>query len=398
MFKQEFYFSQELNKLFEQFKHQNVDEIALKLSSKNITFKTELIQQISGWQKSKEKLPLWHKTNGIIFPPKINLEQCSSETSAKYKSQFYKGLIGVDLTGGFGIDSFYFAQQFEQFFYIEPNLDLLKIVQHNFNILGVKNVIFINKTAEDFISEFNKKADLIYIDPSRRDENNRKLSAFKNTQPDVLRLLDTIKNKCDSLVIKASPMLDIKKGIEELKNVSSVKIIAIENECKEIVFELKFNETISETNIKAIDIKGELIKEFDFTYSAENNISIETGKIENFLYEPSAAIIKAGAIKYLTKIFPVTKINANTHLYTSNQLIEEFQGRVFKVKAICPYKKDKVLQYLKNQQANVSTRNFIDNTDAVKKKLGIKDGGNDYLFACTDYENKPVIIICEKIN
>ncbi|MFN4234044.1 MAG: THUMP-like domain-containing protein [Bacteroidia bacterium] len=398
MFKQEFYFSQEFNIFFEQFKHQNVDEIALKLSSKNIPFKKELIQQISGWQKSKDKLPLWHKTKGIIFPPKINLEQCSSEATASYKSKNYKGKIGIDLTGGFGIDSYYLSKKFDEFFYVEPNLSLLNIVQHNFQILGVKNVVYVNKTAEEFILEFNKKADLIYIDPSRRDENNRKLSALKNTQPDVLRLLDTIKNKCDSLVIKASPMLDIKQSIEELKNVCSIKIIAIENECKEIVFELKFNQAIKEASIKAVDIKGELIKEFDFTFSSENNTSVETGKIESYLYEPSSAIIKAGAFKYLTKIYPVKKLHPNTHLYTSNQFIEDFQGRVFKVNTVCPYKKEKVVQYLKNQKANLSTRNFKDNSDAVKKKLGIKDGGNDYLFACTDYQNKPVIIICEKIN
>ena len=394
----EVYQSKEFELLFEQYKHENPDTLALKLSSKIIPFKKELIQQIRGWQKSKDKLPLWHTVKGIIFPPKINLEQCSSEAIASYKSKYYKGKIGIDLTGGFGIDSYYLSKQFDEFFYVEPNLSLLKIVQHNFQILGINNVFFINKSAEEFISEFNKKADLIYIDPSRRDENNQKLSAFKNTQPDVIVILDTIKNKCDCLVIKASPMLDIKQGIKELKQVSAVKIIALNNECKEILFELKFNETISEANIKAIDINRKLIKEFDFKYTSENNTSVKTRKIDTYLYEPSAAIIKAGAFKYITKIYPLQKLNYNTHLYTSNQYIEEFQGRIFKVKGVCPYKKEEVLQYITNQKANVSTRNFKDNTDAVKKKLGIKDGGNDYLFACTDYQNKPIIIICDKLN
>lgn len=392
------YLSKDFKNLFEQYKHENPDALALKLTSKNISFKTELIQQISGWQKSKDKLPLWHATKGIIFPPKINLEQCSSEATAKYISKYYKGKIGIDLTGGFGIDSYYLSKQFEEYFFVEPNSSLLKIAEHNFQILGVKNVVFINKSAEEFIPEFNKKADLIYIDPSRRDENNQKLIAFKNTQPNVINILNEIKNKSRCLVIKASPMLDIKQAIRELKEVSTVKIIALENECKEIIFELNFNQTIQETYIKAIDIKGNDIKELDFTYTDENNTSVETGEINTYLYEPSAAIIKAGAFKFITKIYPLQKLNNNTHLYTSNQYLEEFQGRVFKVKAVCNYKKEEVLQFITNQRANVSTRNFKDATDVVKKKLGVKDGGNDYLFACTDYKNKPVIIICDKLN
>ena len=391
------YQSEEFKSLFEQYKHQHPDALALKLSA-STSFKKELIQQVQGWQKSKEKLPLWHTTSGIIFPPKINLEQCSSETTAKYKSRFYKGKIGIDLTGGFGIDSYFFSKNFEQFYYIEPNEELLKIVQHNFEILGVNNIKYIHKTAEEFLKSFTEKADFIYIDPSRRDEHNRKLSAFKNTQPDVIELLEEFKNKSKCLLIKASPMLDIKQGIEELKHVSEVKVIATNNECKEILFELHFEKTTTEATLKAVDIKNEKAQEFSFNYSEEENATQSLSEIESYLYEPSAAIIKSGAFKIVTKVYPLKKLHINTHLYTSHQLIQNFQGRVFLIKKILAYKKEHVITFLNNaKKANISTRNFKDSTEIVKKKLALNDGGDDYIFACTDINNKPVIILCNKV-
>jgi hypothetical protein len=391
------YQSEEFLSMFERFKHENPDELSLKLSSQKINFKKELIQQIQGWQKSKDKLPLWHTTNGIIFPPKINLEQCSSEKTAKYKSEFYKGEIGIDLTGGFGIDTYFFSQNFDTFYYIEPNKELLDIVTHNFNLLGVSNVSIIHSTAENFIQNFNKKVDFIFIDPSRRDENNRKLSAFKDTQPDIFNLIPQLQNISNILLIKASPMLDIKQAIHELEFVNHVKIIAVENECKELLFELNFQQKENDPTIIAVDINNDSIKEFTFKYSEERAISANISNIETYLYEPSAAIIKAGAFKNVCKNYSLKKLHPNTHLYTSNELIENFQGRIFKINHICSYKKDEVLSLLENKKANVSIRNFKDSPELVKKKLSLKDGGDKYLFACTNNDNKPEIIICDRI-
>ncbi len=192
-------------------------------------------------------------------------------------------------------------------------------------------------------------------------------------------------------------MLDIKQGIEELKQVSEIKVIATNNECKEILFELNFEKTTSEATIKAIDLKDDKIEEFSFTYYDENNITAITGNIETYLYEPSAAIIKSGAFKSVTKFYSLKKLHPSTHLYTSNQLIKFFQGRIFQVKKVCSYKKEQIIPFLENNRANVSTRNFKDSIESIKKKLGIKDGGNDYLFGSTDIHNKPVIIICNRI-
>jgi 16S rRNA G966 N2-methylase RsmD len=391
------YQSEDFIALFEQYKHENPDALALKLSSSKISYKKELIQQIQGWQKSKEKLPLWHQTSGIIYPPKINLEQCSSEITARYKAQFYKGKSGIDLTGGFGIDSYFFAKQFEQFYYVEPNAELLHIVQHDLKLLGANNIVFINKTAEEFLKSFTEKVDFIFIDPSRRDEHNRKLSAFKNTQPNVIELLEDFKKSSQCLLIKASPMLDIKQGIAELKEVKEVKVISVNNECKELLFEVQFNINHSETTIKAIDLNENTIQEFTFIYAEEESINIEIGDIEKYIYEPSSAIIKSGAFKIIAKYYQIKKLHPSTHLYTSDKLINNFQGRIFIVKKICPYKKEDVLPNIENGKANVSIRNFKDSTDIVKKKLSIKDGGNDYIFACTDKNNKPVIIISNKL-
>lgn len=391
------YQSEDFITLFEQYKHENPDALALKLSSSKISFKKELIQQIQGWQKSKEKLPLWHYTSGIIFPPKINLEQCSSEKTAKYKSQFYKGNVGIDLTGGFGIDAYFFSKNFKQFYYIEPNEALLHIAQHNLKLLGINNIIFINKTAEEFLKSFTEKVDFIFIDPSRRDEHNRKLSAFKNTQPNVIELLEILKKSSQSLLIKASPMLDIKQGIAELKNVKEVKVISLNNECKELLFELQFNTNYSETTIKAIDLNQNFIQEFTFNYAQEESINIEIGNIEKYIYEPSSSIIKSGAFKSIAKFYKIKKLHPSTHLYTSDKLIHNFQGRIFITKQICSYKKEEVLAHIVDGKANVSVRNFKAGTEKIKNKLGIKDGGENYLFACTDLNNKPVIIICKKL-
>lgn len=391
------YQSEDFIALFEQYKHENPDALALKLSSSKISFNKELIQQIQGWQKSKEKLPLWHNTSGIIFPPKINLEQCSSEITAKYKAQFYKGTIGIDLTGGFGVDCYFFAKQFDQFYYIEPNSELLQIVQHNLKLLGANNIIFINKTAEEFLKSITEKVDFIFIDPSRRDEHNRKLYAFKNTQPNVIQLLEILKKISNSLLIKASPMLDIKQGIAELKEVKEVNVISVNNECKELLFELQFNSNHSETTIKAIDLNEDTIQQFTFNYTEEESSNIEIGDIEKYIYEPSSAIIKSGAFKSIAKFYQLKKLHPNTHLYTSDKLLENFQGRIFITQNICSYKKEEVIRYIPNNKANICTRNFKDTTDTVKKKLGLKDGGINYLFACTDLRDKPRIIICQKL-
>jgi hypothetical protein len=192
-------------------------------------------------------------------------------------------------------------------------------------------------------------------------------------------------------------MLDIKQAIRELEFVNHVKIIAVENECKELLFELNFQQKENDPTIIAVDINNDSIKEFTFKYSEERAISANISNIETYLYEPSAAIIKAGAFKSVCKNYSLKKLHPNTHLYTSNELVENFQGRAFKINHICSYKKEEVLSFLENNKANASIRNFKDSPELVKKKLSLKDGGAKYLFACTNNDNKPVIIICDRI-
>ncbi|MFN7013223.1 MAG: THUMP-like domain-containing protein, partial [Bacteroidia bacterium] len=194
-----------------------------------------------------------------------------------------------------------------------------------------------------------------------------------------------------------SPMLDIKQGIDELKDVKEVKVISVNNECKELLFELQFTSSRTETIIKAIDLSEDTLQEFTFTYTEEENINIEIVDIEKYIYEPSSAIIKSGAYKSIAKFYQIKKLHPNTHLYTSDNLNKNFQGRIFIVKKICSYKKEDVLANIENGKANVNIRNFKDSAEIVKKKLNIKDGGNDYIFACTNNKNKPIILICKKI-
>jgi 16S rRNA G966 N2-methylase RsmD len=380
--------------LFEKHKHENPIQLALKLASQKNSFTKELIQQIDAWQRSKEKLPLWYKTPGIIFAPKVNMEQCSSEKTAQYKGSKFSGKLALDLTGGFGIDSFYLSKNFEKIIYVEQNTILSEITAHNYNILKAENIEIVNSDAETFIKKIKQKANLIYIDPARRDEHNRKISAIENTHPNVLKLLPLLKQISNTILIKMSPMLDIKAAINELQNVSSVYIVSVKNECKELLFEINNNSPIS---IKAIDINDSLIQEFSFTLHEEEKACAEYSDVLNYIYEPGSSLLKSGAYNLIAEKFGVKKIHLNSHLYTSNNLIENFQGRKFKVISVCAYNKNEVAKYLKENKANITVRNFKEDVKSIYKKLKINEGGNTYIFATTLLNNKPAIIICEKI-
>ncbi len=350
-----------------------------------------VVDQLRARQKAKIKLPQWFNTEGVIFPPLLSMEQCSSELAAKYKSSLVQGGLAIDLTGGAGVDTYYLSKKFQRVIYVDFNKDLAEIAAHNFKILGVENIEVFNGKSEDFISQFSNKVDLIYIDPARRDQH-KKLFLLEDCSPNILSLQVVLLQKATKVIVKASPMLDIAKGIVQLQNVSEVQVVGIKNEVKELLFiqEQKVFEHIAITSI-------DLGLHYKFTANYISNVEVPLSSISSFLYEPNATILKSGKSDELATKFNLSKLNRNTNLYTSLQLNKKFLGRKFLVEKVLKYDKREVRLHLASNQANIAIRNFPDTAEVVRKRLGLKQGGTTYLFGVRDNKNFPKIVICSKI-
>lgn len=349
-----------------------------------------VVDQIRAREKAIHKIPLWANTEGIIMPPLLSMEQCSSEQTASYKASLLNGSTCIDLTGGAGIDTFYLSKQFNKVHYIEENKELAEVAQHNFKLLGANNIIVHSTTSEEFLSELNEEVDVIYIDPARRDQQN-KVFRFESCTPNILPLQNELLTKANFVMVKASPMLDITMGVQQLNNVSEIHVVAIKNEVKELLFVQEQNKT-EDIQIKTIDLAN--VEKFDFRQGDTNEISI--GEIQDFLYEPNAAIMKSGGINLLSEFYQINKLHPNTHLFTSNTLIASFPGRIFRVENVVKYSKKEINRHIEGQKANIGVRNFPDSVDAFRKKTGLKPGGNLYVFGYTNINNSPEVAICKK--
>jgi hypothetical protein len=356
-----------------------------------------IAEQIKGRQKAKFKLPTFYKNPNVTYPPAINLEQSSSETTARFKYQFIydqfgKAMsgVGADLTGGFGVDSYFLSDAFREWRFIEPNRDLLELSQSNFEVLEKDNVIFYNSSAEDFLNALDNGIDFVYVDPSRRTGNSKKIITLSDSEPDLTKIQKQIFEKTSRLLVKTSPLMDIQKGIQDLQFVKTVLIISVDNECREVLFfcELAYR---SEPQISAINILNEVTETFRFKLSDERNTKVEYTEVQKYLYEPNSSIMKAGAFKTAASRFELNKLHQNTHLYTSGNLIEDFPGRVFRVIEEIRPGKD-LNSALPSGKANVVTRNYPLTSEQLKVKLKINDGGNVYVIGFTDAKGKKVVV------
>lgn len=369
-------------------------DVALLLSKQTTFDKEFILAQINGIQKAKSKIQEFYDTRNIIYPTKLSLEQCSSEKTGIYKSQLIKGKTLVDLTGGFGVDSFYLAKEYEQVTYIEQNTELYKTVKHNFGLLKATNIKLVNSTAEEFIKNNTQEFDVVYIDPSRRNQNKR-VFKLDECSPNIIELAPELFQFSDKILIKTAPLLDIKQTLKDLKNVSKIWVISVNNDCKEVLYLLEKGFS-SEPEINTINL-SKTNQEFSFNYSQENEAGVELSEPENYLYEANSAILKAGAFNSICEEYNIKKIAQHSHLYTSENLVENFTGRCFKIEHIIQYNL-KEFRKLNITKANVSCRNFKNNVAQVKQKLKLKDGGETYLFATTDLNDKPVLVVCSKID
>jgi 16S rRNA G966 N2-methylase RsmD len=371
----------------------NINQLALKKNPFPEIPYNVLLNQIAAKQKAKDKLPTWYHANKIIYPEKISIEQTSSEITAKYKASLLSGTSVIDLTGGFGVDDYYFSKVVEKVTHCEINAKLSEIVKHNCKQLQVDNMECFAGDSAVLLKDLNQKFDTIYIDPSRRNDAKGKVFMLADCLPNVIDLQDFYFTYSNKILVKTAPILDIQAGLNELKNVKKIHIVAVENEVKELLWEI-------EKNWNSIPVITTL--NFEKNRVFKNEIALESNKTatyslpKKYLYEPNAALMKSGCFEAISSIFSVDKLHQHSHLYTSD-LLQVFSGRSFEIITAIPYQKNEIKTHLLNKKMNVTTRNFPLKVDEIKKKHKISDGGIVFAFFTTNLNNEKIVLLCKKI-
>ena len=366
----------------------------------NLTF---ALEQIAGRQKARTKLPSWAANDGIIYPPHLSMEQCSSETTALYKARLAdRGETYVDLTGGFGVDFYFMSQGFSKRIYVEQNADLCTIVEHNMQALGLQSAVVCSQTAE-YLSSM-PHADVVYLDPARRNEHGGRTYSIEDCSPNVLELMPRLMEKAERVILKLSPMLDWHQAVEALKSVSEVHIVSVNNECKELL--LVLGRQTSET-LRLVCVNGEstfeIIPTVGTNSSQAGNKQFPRWELSSIrdqslcLYEPNASIMKSGCFATLEERFPIQQIGPNSHLFISADEIHDFPGRSFEILAVSSMNKRELKEALKGiDRANIAVRNFPLSVAELRKRLKLKDGGEVYIFATTVGSDGHQLLVCRK--
>ena len=388
------------------------------------------LQQIAGCQTARKKLPSWAAVEGIVYPPHLNMEQCSSEQTARYKAQIAgKGESMVDLTGGFGVDFYWMSQGFRQRTYVEQNEQLCAIAQENFRTLGHDCCVYCCDTAI-YLSEM-PHVNLAFLDPARRNEHGGRTYGIEDCTPNILELLPLLVQKTDRVLLKLSPMLDWRKAVSDLEKaspdgvfkVAEVHVVSVDNECKELLLLLGKEQT---DGLRVVCVNGASSFTFIlppkgrsvaripsvgmFSSQAGNNLfpgwehltSSDLAESPLYLYEPNASIMKAGCFAEVEAQFPVRQVSANSHLFLSSDEIGDFPGRKFRILAISSMNKQEIKKKFSEslvpmESANIAVRNFPMTAELLRKKLKLKDGGDTYIFATTLASGEHKLFICCKI-
>ena len=348
------------------------------------------LQQIAGRQTALKKLPSWAAIENILYPPHLNMEQCSSEQTARYKAQLAgSGDTYVDLTGGLGVDFYWMSQAFKQRYYVEQNAELCELAEHNFRTLGHSCSVYCCDTVT-YLPDM-PHADIIFLDPARRNEHGGRTYDIKDCTPNVIELLPILIEKADKVILKLSPMLDWRKAVDDLKHVTEVHIVSVDNECKELLLVLER----AEQSLRLVCVNNGQI--FDASHSASSQPLLLQTK-EHYLYEPNASIMKAGCFEALSQQYPVCQVSVNSHLFLSSDEIDDFPGRRFQICAISSTNKQRLKEALAGiDRANITIRNFPMSVEQLRKKLHLKDGGDTYIFATTKADGAHCLYICRKI-
>lgn len=374
-----------------------------------------VLDQVAGRQIARQKLPSWAATSGIVYPQHLSMEQCSSEETARYKAALVRRLMQgkdnknggksersmVDLTGGLGVDFTYMAPTFSSCIYVEQQEQLCRLARHNLPLLGLPHAEVVNGSGVDYLKSM-KSVNLIYLDPARRNEHGGKTVLIADCTPDVLGLKNLLLEKAHHVVVKLSPMLHWQQAVDEIDKkghfVREVHIVAVKNECKELLFVL--GRCREEETIKVYCVNNEEVLVVNIATEQGQTQRLVQEKITagNYLYEPYTPLMKAGCFAWLTRQWDVRAIAPNSHLFVSDTAIPQFFGRQFKISAVSSFNKQELKQHLQGlQKANITTRNFPMSVAELRKKLKLKDGGTAYLFATTTATGEKLLLVCEKV-
>ena len=354
---------------------------------------SDLLTQIESKQKAKNKLSKWYKTKNIVFPAKLSIEQTSSEECAAYKAALVEGDSLIDLTGGFGIDCYYFAQRIKTVTHCEIQPELSAIVQHNYRQLQQDNIDCITGDSLIYLANSNKQFDYIYLDPARRNQSKEKVFFLRDCTPNIVEHLDLLLEHTKTILVKTAPLLDIQAGLSELKHVKAIHIVALQNEVKELLWIIE-KDYVGKIELIAVNLTKTEQQRFVIDLSDDSIATYAQPK--TYLYEPNSALLKTGKFNAISAIFKVDKLHQHSQLYTSDELVN-FSGRRFKIKHNLPYNKATAKEYLQQQKANVTVRNFPLKVDELRKKWKIKEGGETYIFFTTTLSDQKVFLICEPV-
>ena len=406
-----------------------------------------LLDQLAGWQTARTKLPSWAANEDILYPPHLSMEQCSSEQTAEYKARLVARLVGVDnlvssdlnndccrpsagektipkqqenhvrnsfegsfcdLTGGFGVDFSFIAHSFKRAIYVEQQENLCELARHNFHALGLTQAEVVNDDGTTYLHQLDHVS-VLFLDPARRNEQGGKTVLISDCTPDVLALEEELLEKADTVVIKLSPMLDWHRAVDELNRlgnvVREVHIVSVRNECKELLLVLqrtkdeKDDKTATEKALQVFCVNDNNIVSYslDEALSVSQRLLSAAPKAGQYLYEPNASLMKAGCFALLTARYPLSVLSLNSHLFVSEEAIDDFPGRKFEITAISSFNKKELRRSLSGiDKANLAVRNFPMSVADLRKRLKIKEGGNVYLFATTDAESNHLLFVCKK--
>ena len=406
-----------------------------------------LLDQLAGWQTARTKLPSWAANEDIIYPPHLSMEQCSSEQTAEYKARLVARFVGLeniassdlnndcsrpsageettpkqqenhvqnsfegsfcDLTGGFGVDFSFITRSFKRAIYVEQQDNLCELARHNFHALGLTQAEVVNDDGTAYLHQLDHVS-VLFLDPARRNEQGGKTVLISDCTPDVLALEEELLEKADTVVIKLSPMLDWHRAVDELNRlgnvVREVHIVSVRNECKELLLVLqrtkdeKDDRTATEKALQVFCVNDESIVSYslDEALSTSQRLLSAVPKAGQYLYEPNASLMKAGCFALLTARYPLSALSLNSHLFVSEEAINEFPGRKFEITAVSSFNKKELRRSLSRiEKANLAVRNFPMSVADLRKRLKIKEGGDIYLFATTDAESNHLLFVCKK--
>jgi len=358
----------------------------------------ELIRQIQARQKARAKIPAWAENPDLVFPPALSVEQASSARTAAFKASLVQGQRLADLTGGFGVDVAHFAAAVAEVHYVERNAALAEVVRYNLNQLNIRNVQCHTGDAVQFLRSTPDTFDWLYLDPARRDTAAKKIFRLQDCEPDVLRLLPLLLHKSRSVLLKTSPMLDIELAIQELRQVRRLWVVAVDNECKEVLYELGPEPAVDPERYTINLLRSGQQQEFRLNRAREGRAVARYAEPQQYLYEPNVAVLKAGAFKSIGTAFELLKLHQHSHLYTSDTLRPDFPGRTFRIRAVEKYDGAALRAHLGPEvRAHVTTRNFPDSVAEFRYRTGIREGGELYIFATTNLEGKLMALVCDKL-